>query len=162
MLASARGRCKHRPPTKAAALLPLHRLFQCAHDECRQQTAAQQSNQESDGVIDHRDEEQPAVGGRAAAAKLHSQRTGQAAACHAGGHHAQRITQRKATHPRLQRTPSVGFAARSTLSLVKRCGNSRQASATPMGGTMPPIMTAAIMSSWSRPKPACRSGRRPC
>ena len=35
------------------------------------------------------------MGGRAAAAKLHSQRTGQAAACHAGGHHAQRITQRK-------------------------------------------------------------------
>ena len=82
-------------PTKAAAILPLHRLFQYAHDERRQQTAAQQSNQKSDGVIDHRDEEQPAVGGRAAAAKLHSQCTGQAAACHAGGHHAQRITQRK-------------------------------------------------------------------
>ena len=33
--------------------------------------------------------------------------------------------------------------------LVNRVGNSRQASATPMGGTMPPIMTAAMMSSWS-------------
>ena len=97
------GGCLH-PPAGATSIAPYKRqppltpspaFFQYAHDECRQQTAAQQATKKSMGLSITAMRNNPPWGAGQRQPNLHSQRTGQAAACHAGGHHAQRITQRK-------------------------------------------------------------------